>query len=139
MNLKTHHIIHQPHLLNLKLFLIISCQSRHKHRLHQLKDHHQVRSLHFCVNIDNLFHLLLKILLSLFSLFEIPISLIPSSGIEDSFTVHSYPRSTHPIGDQGSISSMTATNSLDLPYHTLRKTSKPPTPDFYNYPLILDN
>ena len=73
------------------------------------------------------------------SFFDIPISLKPPSGIGTSFTVHSYPRSTHLVGDQESLSSLSATNTIDLPNHTHRKISRPPTPDLYHYPLRLDN
>ena len=48
------------------------------------------------------------------SLSDIPISLRPSSGMESSFTVHSYPRSTPLIGDQESVFSLSTSNSNDL-------------------------
>ena len=70
---------------------------------------------------------------------DIPISLTPSSGIETSFTVHSYPRSTHFFGDQESVSSSSATNPTDFPYHTLENNSRHPTPDLYHCALKSDN
>ena len=53
------------------------------------------------------------------SVSDIPLSLGPSSGIQTSFTVHSYPRSTHLSGDDNSVSSLSAVNTVDLPYHML--------------------
>ena len=73
------------------------------------------------------------------SLSDIPISLRPSSGIENSFAVHSFSRYTHLSGDQKSVSSLSAINLTELPYHTLEENSKPPTPDLYDSPLRLDN
>ena len=68
-----------------------------------------------------------------------PISLRPSSGIESSFTVHLYPISTHLVGDQESVSSLSAINPTHLPYRTLEENSRPPTPGPYRFPLRLDN
>ena len=73
------------------------------------------------------------------SLSDLSIELRPSSGIETSFTVHSYPRSTHLTGDQESVSSLSSINPSDLPYHALEQTSRPPTPDLYIYPLRFYN
>ena len=68
-----------------------------------------------------------------------PLSLRPSSDVETSFTIPSYPKSTHLIGDQESVSSLSAINCADLPYLTLEKNSRPPTSDLYIYTLRLDN
>ena len=60
---------------------------------------------------------------------DIPLSLRPPYGIETSITIHSDPRHTHPIGDQGSVFSLSAFNTADLLYHTLGEISRLPTPD----------
>ena len=73
------------------------------------------------------------------SLFDIPPPLRPSSAIETSFTNHTYPRPTHSIGSQESVSSLSAFITADLTYHTKRENSRPPTPDPYHYPLKFDN
>ena len=72
------------------------------------------------------------------SLYEIPITLRPFSVIETSFIVPSYPRSTHPIQGQESVSSLSALNPPDLPYHGIEKNFRPPTPDINHYPLRPD-
>ena len=68
-----------------------------------------------------------------------PLSFIPTSGFETSHTVHSYPRSIQIIGDIETPSLLSNPNTADLPYHTLDENSRPPTPEHYNYPLLLDN
>ena len=73
------------------------------------------------------------------SLYDSSFSLRPYSGFETSFTFLSYPISTHLIGDQESVASLSVINPTDLAYHTLEQNSRPPTPDFYHYPLRLDN
>ena len=72
------------------------------------------------------------------SFWHIPLSLRHSSSIETSFTVHSYPRYTHLIGEQESVSFLGAINAADVPYHKLEENSGPPTPDPFHYPLRLD-
>ena len=72
------------------------------------------------------------------SLSDSPVS-VRLSGIETSFTVRSCPRTSHVIGDQESLSSLSAINLTDLPYHTLEEYSRHPTHDVYHYPLRLDN
>ena len=69
------------------------------------------------------------------SLSDIPLALRPSSVVETAFTVHSYPRSTHLIGEKAPVSSLSAINHTDLPYHTLLEISRPLTLDLYHYPL----
>ena len=69
---------------------------------------------------------------------DIPISLRPSSGIEV-FTFHSYPRSTHLIGNHESVSPLSVFNPTDLQYHKLEENSRPPTSDLHPFPLRLDN
>ena len=68
----------------------------------------------------------------------IPVSLRFSSCIETSFAVHSYPWSTYLFGNHDSVSSLSAFNTAEHPYHSLDKNCKPPTPDPYQYPLRLD-
>ena len=68
-----------------------------------------------------------------------PLSFIPTSGFETSHTIHSYPRSIQVFGDIENTSSLSNPNISDLPFHTLDKNSRPPTPEHYNYPLFLDN
>ena len=80
----------------------------------------------------------------LFSIFDVPLPLRRSSDIQTLFTVHSYPKSSHLVADQESLSSLlfsslSATNTADLPYHTLEENSKPPSPDPYHYQLKLAN
>ena len=70
---------------------------------------------------------------------DIHFSLRPSSGIEICFTINSYPRSTHLIGNPQSVSSLSAIDAAGLPYHTLEEKFRPPTHDPYPYPLRLDN
>ena len=73
------------------------------------------------------------------SLSDIPLSIRPSCGRERSFTVQSYPKSTYLFGDQESASSLSATNSVELPNQSLDENSRPPTADTSQYLLILDN
>ena len=68
-----------------------------------------------------------------------PISLKPYCGIETSFIVHSYSRCTQSIGDQESVSTLSAIDLTDLLYHTLKENSRPSTLDLYQYPLRLEN
>ena len=43
------------------------------------------------------------------------------------------------FGDIETPSLLSNPNISDIPYHTLDKNSRPPTPEHYNYPLLLDN
>ena len=69
---------------------------------------------------------------------DIPLSLRLSFGTETSCTVHSHQRSTHMIGDKGSVSSLSAKSNADYLNYTLDKNSRPPTSDLCHYPLRLD-
>ena len=60
---------------------------------------------------------------------DIPLSPRPPSGIETSFTVHSYPRSIHLSGDQDTFGSLSANNASDIPYHMLEMNSRLPSLD----------
>ena len=51
---------------------------------------------------------------------DIPLSLKSSSGIGTSFIVHRHPRSTHLIEDQEQVSSLSASNTAEFSYHTLK-------------------
>ena len=73
------------------------------------------------------------------SLSYIPSSLRFSSGIEISFTVHSYPRCIHLNGDKESVSSLIAIIPTDRLYNKLEENSRPPAPDLYHYPMRLDH
>ena len=73
------------------------------------------------------------------SLSDIPLSMRPFSGIETSSTVRAQPRITHLYRDQESVSFLSANNTADLPDHTLKESSRPPTLDPYPYSLRLDN
>ena len=57
----------------------------------------------------------------------------PSSGVGTSFTVHSNTKSTHLLGDQESVSSLSGINTVDLPNHTLEENSGPPILDLYHW------
>ena len=60
-------------------------------------------------------------------------SMRPSSSNGTSFTIHSFPRFAHVIGDQESVLWLSATNNAELPYHLLHEISVPPTPDPYHF------
>ena len=68
VNPKTHQKIQQLLLLNMSLIRIIWDQNQHKLRLPQVQDQHQVQLLHYCVNTNNLIHLLLKKSLPIFQI-----------------------------------------------------------------------
>ena len=72
-------------------------------------------------------------------LLDIPLSLRPSFGFENSFAVHSCPKSTHLIKDQELLSTLSATNTSELPFYSIDKNSRHPTPNADHYPLILHN
>ena len=76
---------------------------------------------------------------SLSCLSGIQFSLKPSTGMETSFTVHSNPRSNHLTEDGETVSSLSAINAFDFPYHSLDDKSIPHTPDLYQNPMRLDN
>ena len=61
------------------------------------------------------------------------------SDIEISFTVQSDSKSTHLTGDQDTFSSLSATNTADLAYHSLNDNYTPTTPDPYLYQLRFGN
>ena len=44
----------------------------------------------------------------------------------------------HLFGEQESVSSLSAINPSDFPYHTLEGNSRDPTPDLHDYPLRFD-
>ena len=73
------------------------------------------------------------------SLYDIPQSLRPPSGIETSFTVHSYAKSTHFIGDRESVTSLSAINTAELPCHSEDGNSRPTTPYPKPSPVRIDN
>ena len=53
-------------------------------------------------------------------------------GIETHFTVHSDRVFTQLIGDQGSVSSLSANNTAEPPYHSIDGHSRLPTTDPYH-------
>ena len=122
--------IQQPPLLNLQLVRMIWDQDRWKRRRHQVQDEHRVQSHQYCVISSTSGNLPS-------SLSAIPISLRPSSGSEITYTVHSYPGSTHLNGDQEFVASPNAMNPSDLPYHTVEENSRPPSSDIYKWSLRL--
>ena len=73
------------------------------------------------------------------SLPDNPLSFRPLFGIEMAFTVHSYPKFIHVIGNQESVSSTSASNTAELPYFSFAGISRTLTLDPYRYALILDN
>ena len=73
------------------------------------------------------------------SLFDILLSTRHSFGIETSFSFRSYPKATHLVCDQKSISLLSAINTAELPYHSEEENSRSPTADPYHFGLILDN
>ena len=70
---------------------------------------------------------------------DMPFSLRPFSDNENSFTVQSNSKSTHLIGDQETFSSLSATNTTDIPYYSLHDNCRPTTPNSYLYPLRFIN
>ena len=118
-----------------KLLLLVSDQNRFSHRLRLVQGQHQVRSLQYCVMTrhqssvsENLPSLLC----------DNTQSIKPSSGIETSFAFHSYPNASLIVGYQELNLSLNAINNADIPHHSLDENSRPPTPNPYHYPLILD-
>ena len=61
------------------------------------------------------------------------------SGSVNSFSVHSYQKSSQPIGYHESVSPLGNINIAELPYQNLDENSRPPTPHPYHNPLRLDN
>ena len=70
---------------------------------------------------------------------DIPHSLLPSSGIETSVTVHSDPGSAHYFPYQEAVYSLSASKTSEISYRSLDKNSRPPALGPYHYQLRPDN
>ena len=104
------------------------------HPLPLVQDKRQVLFLHCCIITHNLNLLPLR---NILLLFDPLVSVRPSIGLETSFTVHSYTKSTQFIEDQESASSVSAINTAELPYSSMDKNSRSPESDPDHCPLLI--